>query len=114
MNTFPLTRPVHRPYYKKSIFRKQLRTNFENGAVQTRPLFTRPKRTWTIGWKNLSFEEYQTLEAFFYENIGKKFLWTAPDDRVEYTVSFSQDFISAKILYGLVYDTGEIKIEERI
>lgn len=118
MEDFPITRPIARAYYSELIYKKQQRSDFENGAVQTRPVFTRKKMKWTIGWKNLSDDEYDLLKEFFERNIGKKFLWT-DFKGVSHTVCFSKDVLDGITPIGFrenqnVWDTGKIEIEERL
>ena len=41
-----------------------LRSNFEDGTVQTRQKFTRVRTTFSVQWGNLPDEHKQTLEIF--------------------------------------------------
>lgn len=117
MQTFPISRPVARDYYSEELYRRRKRTDYEKGSVQIRPVYTKTKKKFTIGWKNLSDTEYMQLVIFFEENIGKDFIWV--DFRGEqHIVFFSDDKLSGIKSIGFragetVWDTGKIAIEER-
>lgn len=58
-----------------------LMSKFEDGTVQSRPKFTRSRRTFTVKWDGLRNEEYLILENFI-RNVVKysaeTFLWVNP------------------------------------
>ena len=90
MATFP---DITAPSYglEEETYRPQIRTEFENGAVQSRPRFTGTKKRWpNLSWAVLEESEFQTLEAFFIANQGLTFTWTHPVTSAVYTCRFSK------------------------
>lgn len=66
-------------------------TPFENGMIQTRPRFTRLRRSWTVKWNGMSNADRDTLAAFWITTAGGStaFTWTNPYDSQSYTVRFT-------------------------
>jgi len=80
-----------RDYFKQKYVKPQIRTEFENGTVQSRPKFTKGRWVFELGWKILPHSEYITLQTFFHENQGKVFDWPHPITNEYHTVRFAQD-----------------------
>ena len=76
----------------------QHRTSFEAGYVQTRPQETRGRLLFELGWKAMPDADYETLESFFFNNIGNSFDWTNPQDGATYTVIFKQGEFTAEYI----------------
>ena len=66
-------------------------STFENGMEQTRPRFTRLRRSWTLKWTFMLNEDRDTLMTFWNTTSGGsvEFIWTNPTDEQTYTVRFS-------------------------
>jgi len=66
-------------------------STFENGMEQTRPRFTRLRRTWTLKWNAMLNADRDTLAAFWITAAGgaAEFTWSNPYDSQTYTVRFS-------------------------
>jgi phage-related protein len=77
-------------------------TEMEGGYMCSRPRHTRtPRKTFTLGWQNLSNTDYATLSAFWDSHFGasKTFTWTDPPTGTLYTVRFkAKDGFIAKYL----------------
>ena len=76
---------------EESIPDPAIRSEFEDGTVQTRPRFTRMRRKWTLTWNNLRYADYAALRSFFDSKRGgsTSFSWTNPLDNGMHTVRFS-------------------------
>jgi phage-related protein len=66
-------------------------TPFENGMEQTRPRFTKLRKSWTLKWNSMLNADRDTLAAFWILAFGgsTEFTWTNPYDSQTYTVRFS-------------------------
>ena len=56
-------------------------SKFEDGTVQSRPKFTRSRRTFKVKWNSLPNNEYLILEKFIRETVkysAETFLWVNP------------------------------------
>ena len=84
------------PTYSTSgtVYRPQIRTEFEGNYVQSRPRSTRATRQWTLVWNAMTDADFATLDAFFIANVGETFSWTEPVTATGYTVRFSTDSLS--------------------
>lgn len=69
----------------------QIRTEFENGAVQSRARATSARWVFLLGWKALGQTDYATLCTFFDNNMAGTFNWTHPVTSMVYVVRFSED-----------------------
>jgi hypothetical protein len=68
-------------------------TDMEGGYMISRPRHTRaPRKTFTIGWQNLSDTDLTTLRSFYDGKFGSSatFTWTDPPSGVTYTVRFKK------------------------
>lgn len=81
----------------ESIYKPQVRSEFEAGYVQTRPRATRERRIFKLNWLALPTADWATLDAFFVANIGGTFTWTNPEDSQSYTVRFADDSLESQI-----------------
>ena len=108
---FPTVAGLNYPL-KESTFYPKNRTEFENGAVQSRPRFTRAKRKFALKWDKLPLEEKNILEAFFIETGGGEFLWVHPLTGKEYTCLFSDDAFPADLVELDFYNVT-VNIEEK-
>lgn len=69
----------------------QIKSDFENGYVQSRPKFTRVRKKFELSWETMTNSDKETLEAFFDDNLGGVFGWTHPISDSTYTVRFTND-----------------------
>jgi len=82
--------------------RGQVRTEFENGAVQSRARATSTRWVFVLGWRALSQTDYATLCTFFDTNLGTTFSWTHPITSTVYTCRFSEDRLPPAMFSGFV------------
>ena len=68
----------------------QVKTEFENGAVQSRARATSTRWVFVLGWRALGQTDYATLCTFFDSNLGTTFAWVHPITSVSYTVRFTE------------------------
>jgi len=83
-------------YYQKG----QIRTEFENGAVQSRARATSGRWVFIMGWNVLSNADYTALVAFFDANIGGTFTYTHPFKDTSHTCRFSDDKLPEAKIFG--------------
>jgi hypothetical protein len=97
MNTFPtnIPKPVS---ITESFNKKQHRTPFEDGSVQSRTAHTRGRGKWDLSYEVLSVPEVYILRDFFYANQGALFYWTHPVTGTQYEARFSSDEFTADIM----------------
>lgn len=84
---------------------KTLVSQFESGYEQRRQKRQNPIRSWRLEFKNRTITEFETMQTLIASKKGQMtaFLWTDPDDSVQYTVRFSADKLErTKEFYGLV------------
>jgi phage-related protein len=89
----------------RNIEYKTLVTTFESGFEQRRAKRANPIRKWTLEFTNRTITEFETVQTLFATVKGQatSFLWTDPDDSVQYTVRFGTDAIErTKESYGLI------------
>lgn len=90
--------------------KKQQRSEFDAGYVQSRPLWTRTRKKWKLDWSAMSMTDLDTLQTFFSDNQGGEFTWTHPETGVSYTARFSNDsFESNRVSAGFYRVTIEIE-----
>ena len=79
--------------YDEEITYQNLVTQFENGTEQRRQKWATPKRKFTLSFVNRTLAEMQVVRAFFVARTGTydSFLFTNPNDSVQYTVRFAED-----------------------
>lgn len=68
-----------------------IRSEMESGIVQTRPRYTRLRRTWILTWANLNGSDYRTLRNFYVAKKGGSlsFIWPNPIETENFTVRFN-------------------------
>ena len=110
MATWP---SIQEPSYPidEEIYKPQVRTEFESGAVQSRARVTAGKERWTLQWPGMPEADYQTLMAFFETNQGDTFTWTHPVTSTAYTARFSDDRLASTVRRP-GYRTVMVKLEE--
>lgn len=97
MNTWPaIAKPVA-PMGEDIVY-PQVRTPFENGAVQSRSQWSRARRRFTLRWDAMSPADYLLLDAFFLANQGLTFTWTHPVSSTAYTVRFQEDALKSEVV----------------
>lgn len=74
---------ISKPSYPLSIETENnsLTSKFEDGTVQSRPKFTRSRRTFTVKWNDLPNNEYLVLDNFIRNVVNysaETFLWVNP------------------------------------
>ena len=74
---------ISKPSYPLNIETENnsLTSKFEDGTVQSRPKFTRSRRTFTVKWNGLPNKEYLILDKFIRETVkysSETFLWENP------------------------------------
>jgi phage-related protein len=67
-----------------------IRSEFEDGIVQTRAKFTRLRRTWALSWEYMWGADYRILRSFYEQMRGGAlaFIWTHPTEGVSFEVRF--------------------------
>lgn len=73
--------------------KEAIRTESESAYIMSRPRYTRSKEIFTLNYRGLTQEQFQSLRAFFLENQGQNFTFLSPFDGITYTVSFNMDSI---------------------
>lgn len=74
---------ISKPSYPLAIGleNNSIMSKFEDGTVQSRPKFTRSRRTFKVKWNGLPNNEYLTLEKFIRETVkysAETFMWVNP------------------------------------
>ncbi len=110
MAVFPVTKKPSS--FSETPTKGQIKSEFENGDVLSRPRYSRMRRIFTIGWENLPSAQYLELIDFFDENQGYTFTFEHPITEVLYTVRFSDDDIGSWSQSVPGYYAGSINIEE--
>jgi len=91
MATYPtLSIPPSYPI-NETIEDSTISSNFETGWEQTRPRFTRSRRTWQINYENLLYVDKKLLEDFVNDDVRQGadyFTWTHPVTSEVVTVRF--------------------------
>lgn len=94
MATFPDIKHPHQGSFSQQPMKAQVRSEFNNGAVQSRATQTRLSWVFTLGWPSswaLADAEYQTLVTFFEANAGGKFDYTHWISSADYECQFMED-----------------------
>jgi phage-related protein len=73
-------------------------SKFENGTEQRRALWSTPIRKFKLTFKNRNSTDAGTLRTLFNAQLGAltPFLWTNPNDSVQYSVRFEDDSFSLR------------------
>jgi len=91
MTDWPSSLPdTSREHFLQRPVKAQIKTQFESGAVQSRPKHTSTRWVFTLGWKKLTTTQYATLHAFFTSYIGSTFNFTHPETSTVYVVRFAE------------------------
>jgi len=77
--------------FRQYPYRKQIKSNFESGAVQSRVKMTGTRWMFNTGWSFLSAADYTLLATFFDQNIGSTFNWTHILTDAVWIVRFAND-----------------------
>jgi hypothetical protein len=77
--------------YAQTLVKAQIKTEFENGKVQSRARATSARLVVSLGWHALSNTDYSSLQTFFTNNIGGTFNWTHPLTSTVYVMRFTSD-----------------------
>lgn len=93
MNTFPNIIPTT---IAEFFVKRQTRTPFDDGSVQSRVRHTRGRSKWQLDFTTLNVSEINEIKTFFYANQGDLFYWTHPMTLVQYEARFSEDEIQVE------------------
>lgn len=96
---------------KESLYKPKVRTEFENGMVQSRPRFTRAKKRFVLKWEKIPLEDKENLETFFNDIGGGVFIWTHPQTDKEYRCLMSDDTFESSLVEFVWWDVN-LNIEE--
>ena len=90
-----------------------IRTELENGQVQTRARYTRMRRSWTLAWANMTNADYQLMFSHYVAQKGgsDSFTWTNPMNNTEYTVRY-KEFSSGKAITPTIRTDFSVTLEE--
>lgn len=94
---FPQTLGAPEYPLKEAFYKPQVRTEFENGSVQSRPRFTRGRHQFTLTWDAMPAADYATLEQFFNEFQSCLFWWAHPLTGKRYQCRFSGDKLEGEL-----------------
>ena len=110
------TQPDSDTYKEEPAADPTIRSAFENGALLTRPRFTKSMKKWTFGYSVLPNADKNTLENFEQNTAvygSAQFNWIDPINNVSHIVRFAQpvtyqlannlqnDWIVSVVLIGL-------------
>ncbi len=90
---------------------KTLKSPAEDGYIITRPLWTKPRKSWRVTYKFLNPTDYTTLRTFFEQSAkgaSVSFNWTNPVDNTTYVVRFKNDTLQASYV---TYDRWNVEFE---
>jgi len=85
--------------FKETVYKPQIRQEFEANYVQSRPRSTRALKRWELAWSLMPESDYQALLAFFTANQGNTFTWTHPVSGTSYTCRFSMDTLESDVVF---------------
>lgn len=97
MNTWPSEIPLPQLPFSGEHYKRALRTEFEDGSVQSRPVHLRARERFKLSWNALTEFEYQVLKQFFNDNQGLTFTWTNPVTEELLNVRFDCDAIAWQV-----------------
>ena len=99
-----------------SHIRELIKTNYDTGAVESRPKFTKSRKTFELGWKDkgaMSLADLNLLLAAFDTDLGSSFTWENPDTQQSYTVIYSKGQVGyVPIEVGSGWYTVTVSLEE--
>lgn len=90
-----------------------IRTEMENGMVQSRACFTRIRRSWTLSWNALEEADFQTVMEHYRGQKGgsEAFNWTHPLTKEQINVRYTR--ITDATTYENGYRSGfAVTLEE--
>ncbi len=113
MADLPQYPAIHNPTFplRESFFKPKVRTEFENGTVQSRARFTRGKWRFGLKYDKIDPVDYETLREFFNVRGGESFRFVHPLTGKAYTCIFSDDVFEGNLVEGNWYDVT-VNIEE--
>jgi len=90
-------------------------SRMENGTEQRRALWATPLRKFKLEFSNRVKADMETLVALYEAKLGAydSFLWTNPNDSVQYTVRFEEDTLTTKLKAFEIYDLSCSLIQVR-
>lgn len=91
MGAWPSIQAPAEEYFAEWMEKGQVRTEFENGVVQSRARATSERMVFKLGWKGLSNTDWGSIKTHFAANIGGTFSWTHPISSTSYTVRYRDD-----------------------
>lgn len=112
MITFPEIRPPSYPIGME-VEDNSLRSNFEDGSMQSRVKFTRSRAKYTLKWNSLPQDEYDVLYEFITKTVkysAQSFNWTNPATNKEIEVRITN--VSGIELSTLNYWTITLELTE--
>ena len=79
-----------------------IRSKFEGGYVQTRALYSRIRKTWSIVYHYVPTADKVIIDTFVntVQCGADSFTWTNPQDNVTYTVRFTEPPTFSYVSYG--------------
>jgi len=93
------------------VFEEEIKYNtaisrFENGSEQRRSLWAAPAHKFKLTFNNRTESEKDDVLELYNEMLGAygTFLWTNPNDSVQYTVRFDEDSFALKNKAYGIYD----------
>ncbi len=96
--------------------REAYKTDYDTGAVETRPKFTKSRKKFVLGWGAsgaMSLADLDSLQAAFDADLGTAFTWVDPDTDRSYTVVYSAGKITSKpIQVGSGFYSVNVSVEE--
>jgi hypothetical protein len=114
MANWPSIRTSDWELFREKPKKRQIRTPFEAGYVQTGAAATQLKMEFKLGWKWLLRTDYDTLVTFFDNNQGTTFTWTHIITAASYTCGWMQDELPEAESIGTLYIALDgVQIEER-
>lgn len=112
LQTFPNIGPsysVHKiPHFKTNII------TYETGVEQRISRWATDRKRFKIHFDAIIKASADTILNFFIARKGafEAFLWTNPEDSVQYTVRFDMDLMDLDIFTYKLYKIGEIELLE--
>ena len=88
---------------EESVKQNTIKTEFEDGIIQTRPRYTRLRHSWLLTWNAIKYTEYKKLKAFYTAQKGEalSFTWLYPYENTNYNVRFSGEFKGKNIEWDI-------------
>ncbi|WP_455655881.1 hypothetical protein [Phascolarctobacterium sp.] len=112
MITFPDIKPPSYPI-GMTVEDNSIRSNFEDGSMQSRVKFTRSRAKYTLKWNSLPQAEYDVLYKFITETVkysAQSFMWTNPATKKTLEVRITN--VSGAELKTLAFWTITLELTE--